>query len=127
MLITVTRTNKTEDGRFGNLALDMGSFKCVTEENANVIIPTGVYNVLFMWSNHFQQIMPHILVPGRTAIEIHWANWPKQLDGCLALGTETSLANDMVTESKNAWIEFVKKALTDQPAIKIRFVEDYGD
>jgi hypothetical protein len=125
MLATLTRTNKTSDGIFGNLALDTNPYKCVTEENLALAIPPGTYQVLYMWSENFQQIMPHIIVPNRTAIEIHWANWPKQLEGCVALGTEEDLLQDSIIESKDAWIAFVK-AITDQPALALHIVEDYG-
>lgn len=125
MLITVYRTQKTSDGIFGNLSIDRSPFRCVTEENLVLSIPAGTYDILFMWSENFQQIMPHVMVPSRTAIEIHWANWPKQLEGCLALGTEVDMAANQVTESKKAWVGFVK-AISDQPALKIKYVEDYG-
>jgi hypothetical protein len=125
MIITVTRTNKTTDGSFGNLTIDVNPYKCVTEENLQLIIPSGTYQILFMWSNEFQQIMPHVIVPGRTAIEIHWANWPKQLLGCTALGTSTELTSDQIDQSKIAWIGFVQ-AITDQPSIMIKYIEDYG-
>lgn len=39
--------------------------------------------------------MPHIIVPSRdvaaggdAGIRIHWANFPAQLDGCVAVGTK---------------------------------------
>jgi hypothetical protein len=127
MLITITRTNKTVDGIFGTLTADASPFKCVTAENRTLAILAGIYDILFMWSNNFQQIMPHIIVANRSAIEIHWANWPgTQLEGCLALGTEEELSEDMIEQSKIAWISFVQQVLTDQPAVKIRFVEDYA-
>ena len=125
MIITVTRTHKSQDGIFGNLSVDVDPFKCVTLENLGLCIPTGTYDVLFMWSDHFQQIMPHVMVPNRTAIEIHWANFPNQLEGCLALGTQDDFAHDAIMQSKDMWIEFVK-TISDQPSIKIKYVEDYG-
>lgn len=125
MLITVTRTSKTVDGIFGNLSVDVDPFKCVTLEKMATAIPAGTYDLLFMWSEHFQQIMPHVIVPGRVAIEVHWANYPVQLDGCLALGTATELSADCIDQSKVAWIGFAK-TITDQPAVKIKYVEDYG-
>jgi Family of unknown function (DUF5675) len=143
MLITVTRTNKSinpihGNGAFGHLGIDVGPFKCVTLENADTLIPAGVvYDVLFMWSEAFQQMMPHVIVPGRTAIEIHWANWVKDpgklpgpeddrtlLDGCTSLGQTADFAADAIWNSKAAWIQFCK-AITDQPSIKIKYVEDY--
>lgn len=132
MIITETRTTKSSDGIFGNLSVDIDPFKCVTLENKAMAIPPGIYDLTFMWSDHFQQIMPHIIVPGRVAIEIHWANYPvgpdptkPQLEGCVATGTEAEFSADCIDQSKVAWIGFVK-TITDQPNIKYKIVEDYG-
>lgn len=124
MVITVTRTNKTSDGIFGTLETDT-HFKCVTLENEKLAIPVGIYEGLYRWSPDFQQIMPHILVPGRTDIMAHWANWPRQLLGCIALGTEIDFKNDMIVGSKVAWTNFAM-AITDQPSLVWKIVEDYG-
>lgn len=67
--------------------------------------------------------MPQIIVPGRVAIEMHWANVPSQLEGCCALGTETELANDRIDESKYAWVLFIKYILNEPLTIKI--IEDF--
>jgi hypothetical protein len=125
MVITVTRTSKSSDGIFGNLSIDTSSFKCITLENLVLEIPVGIYSVLYRWSHDFSQIMPHIIVPGRTAIMFHWANWPRQLLGCIALGTQESFSDDMITETKIAFIGFAQ-AITDQPNITLRVREDYG-
>lgn len=124
MVITVRRTNKTSDGLFGNLAIDLSPFKCVTMEIGSLCIPAGIYGVHWMWSDHFQQIMPQIVVAGRVAIEIHWANYPKQLEGCLALGTSADVPGDSINESKKAWIGFIKEIL-NQPALTLKVIEDY--
>jgi Family of unknown function (DUF5675) len=123
MIVTVTRTNKTSDGIFGNLAIDTNPFKCVTEEILSMSISVGTYPMAWMLSEHFDQIMPHIIVPGREAIEIHWANYPKQLEGCIALGTEVELSNDCIDESKIAWKGFIK-AILNQPNLMLKIVED---
>lgn len=123
MVITVTRTNKTTDGIFGNLSLDTNPFRCVTMEIATRAIPVGIYGVDWMWSDHFQQVMPQLIVPGRTAIELHWANFPLQLEGCIALGTTVELSKDWITESKIAWVSFIK-AILNQPVLTIKVVED---
>lgn len=125
MLITIIRTHKSDDGIFGNLSIDIDPYKCVTLENLALQIPAGTYDILYRWSEDFQQIMPHIVVPGRTAVMFHWANWPKQLLGCVALGTGEDFKSDMITESKKAWIKFAQ-AITDQPSIKLKVVEDYA-
>ena len=125
MVITEKRTNRTSDGLFGNLSIDTDPFKCVTMDIAVQAIPPGIYGMDFMWSEHFQQIMPHIIVPGRTAIEVHWANYPKQLEGCIALGTAAELANDCIDQSKIAWIGFIK-AILNQPNLALKVVEDFA-
>lgn len=125
MIITVTRTNKTSDGIFGNLSIDSTYFKCVVMENLSKQIPAGTYPIKWMWSDHFQQIMPQIIVPGRIAIEQHWANRPNQLEGCQALGTETELSEDFISESKIAWVGYIKSIL-NQPNLMIKIVEDFA-
>ena len=124
MLVTTTRTNKTSDGIFGNLLIDNSPFKCLTLERLGMEIPIGIYDIQFMWSNHFQQIMPQIIVPGRVAIEQHWANYPIQLDGCQALGTQAEISADCLDESKVAWTAYIQVIL-NQPALKLKVVEDY--
>lgn len=130
MLITLTRTYKTlnpvlGNGIFGNMVIDTHPFKCLTLERAGVEIPMGTYPLTWSWSEHFQQAMPYILVPNRYGIEIHWANWPKQLDGCIAVGTEEDLTADMLQESKIMWIAFVKVVL-NQPNVMLKVAEDFG-
>lgn len=50
-------------------------------------IPAGRYKVELLFSEHFQTITPHVLnVPGFTAIEIHWGNFPRDTHGCLLVG-----------------------------------------
>lgn len=95
MNIIVQRKSKSIDGIFGVLTLEWNPFTCVTLENLEKAIPAGVYQVDFNYSPHFNRIMPHILVPSRDAIapggdagiRFHWANFPAQLEGCIALGT----------------------------------------
>lgn len=125
MIVTVTRTSKSADGIFGTLAVDIDPFKCVTLENMNLEIPAGAWSMLYRWSPDFGQIMPHLIVPNRTAIMAHWANWPKQLSGCIALGTADDFNEDMITESKDAWIKFIE-VVTDQPVVTWKIIEDYG-
>jgi hypothetical protein len=94
MNVIVQRKSETADGIFGVLTLDWNPFTCVTLENLLKSIPSGIYDLNFTYSPHFNRIMPHILVPSRDAlaggdagIRIHWANFPAQLEGCIAVGT----------------------------------------
>lgn len=95
MLITVKRVSKTQDGIFGRLTLDWNPFTCVTLENLEKSIPAGLYDLDFSYSPHFNRVMPHLIVPSRdilangdAGIRIHWANFPSQLEGCIAVGTK---------------------------------------
>ena len=104
MNIIVQRTEKTTDGIMGKLSLDWDPFTCVTLENLAKSIPVGIYDLTFDYSPHFNRIMPHILVPERDAlaggdagIRIHWANFPAQLEGCIAVGTDVD--GDSIDES----------------------------
>lgn len=86
MIIRVERRRKTSDGIFGVLSIDGSAFGCFTVENLEHQIPAGYYPVEFTYSPEFNQILPLIDVPMRTAIRIHPANFPKQLLGCIAVG-----------------------------------------
>jgi hypothetical protein len=97
MTILVQRKTKTADGIFGVLSLDWNPFTCVTCENLKDAIPAGLYSVEFTYSPAFNRIMPLIDVPGRTGIRIHWANFPSQLLGCIAVGTNVD--GDSIDES----------------------------
>jgi hypothetical protein len=104
MRITVQRDRKTVDGMFGDMVLDWNPFTAYVVENLALMIPAGTYPVTFYKSPHFQRVMPHLIVPGRTEIMIHWANWPGQLKGCLALGNAEE--PDAVDNSIATWNQF---------------------
>jgi hypothetical protein len=130
LIITVTRTYKDlspilGNGLFGNLVIDTGPFHCLTLERAGVEILAGTYPIKWMRSQHFDQIMPFIVVPGRVACEQHWANWPNQLEGCQALGFAEDLKGDMLQQSKNAWNAYIDVIL-NQPNLMLKIVDDYG-
>lgn len=64
-------------------------------ENQNGIsaIPKGEYNCVFTMSSRFKKKMYLVDgVPGRAGIRIHPANYARQLQGCIALG---SIAKDL--------------------------------
>jgi len=75
-------------------------------------IPVGVYRVVFDYSTRFKTIMPHVLnVPHFGGIRFHAGNRAVNTLGCLLTGT--THAKDVVVNSKNAYIEFVKKLIID--------------
>lgn len=95
--VIVQRTKKTVDGILGTLTLDFNPFTCFTIENLKLSIPSGTYPVSFLWSGRFKRMTPHIQVPKRTNIEIHNANYPNQLEGCIAVGDK--IDGDAVDDS----------------------------
>ena len=69
-------------------------------------IPTGTYPVLRLWSNHFGMMMPHVDgVEGRSAIEIHYGNFPQDVLGCILIGNKR-MSDTEIGDSRNAFEEF---------------------
>lgn len=122
MLITATRTSKSTDGIFGNLAIDGSPFKCVTLERLGMEILAGIYSVEFTFSPDFNRVMPLIDVPGRTGCRFHWANFPHQLLGCIALGEKVDV--DAIDESVIAFNQFYA-IIQGQEGLTVKIVEDY--
>lgn len=106
MKIIINRESKTTDGIFGHLSLDWNSFTCVTCENLELEIAAGTYPLTFAYSPHFNRTMPLINVPGRTWTWIHWANFPVQLKGCVAVGEK--IDGDAIDTSQVEWDDLWK-------------------
>lgn len=108
MDLLLKRTIYTDKSTIGDLFVD-GNFECATLElscrkkndKGELAIPTGRYPVELTFSPKFNRIMPLINnVPGREGIRIHWANWPYQLEGCVAVGRfEPEIAGDFISNS----------------------------
>jgi hypothetical protein len=76
----------TADALFGDMVFDSQHIGATMERTA-VAIPEGTYSAQKELSPHFGFETPHLTVPGRTYIEIHPANYPSQLEGCIAIGS----------------------------------------
>lgn len=88
MKLHLIRYSRSETSLIGKLAID-GVFQCFTLENAKLAIPEGTYTVKERWSKRNGCNVPGLCgVPGHTDIEIHIANSPEQLLGCIAVGTK---------------------------------------
>ena len=58
-------------------------------ENKNKVscVPAGSYPVVLEYSAHFKRKLNELkLVPGRSEVKIHVANYVTQLEGCIAVG-----------------------------------------
>jgi hypothetical protein len=94
----------TTDALFGDLTFN-GERICFTMERTAVAIPEGVYNAHLEMSPHFGFQTPHIDVLQRTYIEIHPANYPSQLEGCVAVGL--AIDGDALDNSRQAFDSLV--------------------
>lgn len=121
MFLTLIRDRFYDKSTIGKLAVN-GIFNCyileppaqLGPESTSVHIPYGTYRVKLRDSERFKrQVIAICDVPGRTDIEIHHGNFPKDTHGCLLPGK--SREKNFVGESDMAF-EFlfglVKAALT---------------
>lgn len=100
MLLELQREKTTALSVLGRLKVD-GSFECYFLENAKLAIPAGTYEVELYDSPKHGPDTPQLKeVPGRSNIQIHVANFPHELLGCIAPGT--SMGDDCVNHSKDA-------------------------
>jgi hypothetical protein len=85
-----------------------GLFECYTVENALLAIPADTYAIELYNSPMHGPDTPQLKdVPGRSNIQIHAANFPHQLLGCIAPGT--SHGPDYVENSKLACAALLPK------------------
>lgn len=94
MRFRLSRFQFTDQATIGKLSID-GIFAAYTLERVadgrntpNVsAINEGTYRVIERFSPHFgYNVLAVCDVPGRTDIEIHMANCPDELRGCIAVG-----------------------------------------
>lgn len=86
MRLQLQRRAPAEGAILGELWLD-GAYLCWTLENAAHALAAGSYGLTAYHSPYFDTVVP--LLTGtepRSAIEIHPANWPSELKGCIAVG-----------------------------------------
>lgn len=92
MNVFLDRFKFTDTGTFGMLTNDTGNlcFTCELpwKDNQHDIscIPTGVYDVEKYQSPKHGDVWQIMNVPNRSNIEIHPANLPSQLLGCIGVG-----------------------------------------
>ena len=131
MLITITRTNKTQDGIFGRLNLDWNPFYCFTIENLDKAIPVGIYDLVFDYSPRFNRNMPHIIVPSRdqaaggdAGIRIHWGNVPANYEGCIGVGDHADVRADSIDNTVTTFNKLYA-IISMQAGLKISVTEAY--
>ena len=78
-LIRASRDSKAVRGR-----LCFEGQEIATLENADYIIPVGIYEVRVTYSPRFKRMLPLVMqVPGRSGIRFHRGTKPEHSKGCI--------------------------------------------
>jgi len=131
MDLLLTRIAYLSEGTFGKMTLPSGVILYTVERpwlNNQLgisCIPEGVYaltrRMFFRGGYNTWEITE---VPGRKHILIHIANWPREVEGCVGLGTGLELADYMVVNSARAFKQFmVETAQFDRLSLEINSVK----
>ena len=97
-----------------NRQYDLETFKQPTLENADFIIPPGIYPVEVTWSPKFKKFLPEIKdVPERSGIRIHMGSKPEHSKGCILLNLAgmaniNCLFNQLKDQDEEAQIEIME-------------------
>ena len=81
------RDLEVKDGIWGKISDDDG-LELYTLENAQKKIPDGQYECKRDWYNRGDYETFEVRVEGRTRILVHAANYPDELEGCIAPGLD---------------------------------------
>ena len=90
MMFVLTRDAAFGNGVFGKLVSSDG-LDLETLENAHTLIPPGVYTCKRDWYHRGDYETFEIQVAGRSRLLLHAANYPFQLEGCIAPGMERAV------------------------------------
>ena len=119
----LTQTGKAVTGRihipFDEIPMKEGEkpYEGNTLENADFIIPAGIYPLDMTWSPKFKKFMPEVQdVPEREGIRIHLGTKPEHSEGCI-------LTDLMTLECVKAFINRINKYLEDEKDIRIHIID----
>lgn len=112
-VVTLVRKHEEDGGTWGRLVCKEAGLELLTLERpwldnaqGTSCIPAGTYEVRATQSARFGRLMYLVeAVPERSGIRIHAANFPSELQGCIALGTSigrTAAKGKMLLNSRVA-------------------------
>lgn len=84
--------NSAKELRFWGFCLELPD---LNNQKKISCIPKGIYSVQRIVSPKHGKCYEVINVPNRSNIEIHIGNFPKDILGCLAIGTDYVIAKDL--------------------------------
>ena len=83
-MVTIRLTRISREGKAVRGCLRMEGQEIATLENADYIIPVGVYAISVTWSPRFKRMLPLVMqVPGRSGIRFHRGTKPDHSKGCI--------------------------------------------
>lgn len=119
-ILTLERFGYMPFGTYGKLIFPTGDTFCTVERpwlnNAPYIscIPEGIYNLGLRYSavvkkasgGDYEEGWEVMNVPDRSYIMIHPGNWPSDVEGCIAVGSNLL----MLAQSQHNWIPAVSNS-----------------
>ena len=83
-MATIHLTRISREGKAVRGCLRMEGQEIATLENADYIIPVGIYEVRVTYSPRFKRMLPLVMqVPGRSGIRFHRGTRPEHSKGCI--------------------------------------------
>jgi len=83
-MVTIRLTRISREGKAVRGCLQADGQEIATLENADYIIPVGVYAISVTWSPRFKLMLPLVeQVPGRSGIRFHRGTKPEHSKGCI--------------------------------------------
>lgn len=118
MILNLFRSRRIFNGALRGVLFVDSEYECWTIENSTLKIPEGEYKITLYPSPSLKREVPLLVdVPGRTYIEIHSANYPDELKGCIAVGV--SRTNNYVMESRKAFDALMTKIRSAKETVYI--------
>lgn len=130
MDLLIKRQPSKEGATIGELFIGGRFFSYTLEDEVRIgpkvpgktAIPTGQYEVVINYSNHFARLLPQILdVSGYEGVRIHSGNVPEDTEGCILVGNTKGIAS--IGESRAAFsvlYQILKEAVAKHETIFLR-------
>lgn len=90
------------DGSVGG-AIPPGRFPIVVQPSPH-FIEVGMTD---SWVARYARLMPHIIIPGRTLIMVHWGDFVRDTEGCVLVGQQRGV--DVIGSSRSAFAQLYDK------------------